>query len=65
MPTVRLSLICAASALLAGLLPQVATADTLLGNWVLNQELSRELQGSQQQEELIPGIQQYPLGDCA
>ncbi|MCZ6852637.1 MAG: hypothetical protein O7G86_01855 [Gammaproteobacteria bacterium] len=41
---VHIFLICAVSGLLAGLLPNGASADTLLGYWVLNQELSRELQ---------------------
>ena len=41
----RLLLICATSMLLAGSLqPNTASADTLLGKWVLNQELSRALQ---------------------
>ncbi len=44
MLTVRFFLICIVTGLLAGLLPSGASADTLLGYWVLNQELSRELQ---------------------
>ena len=60
MPTVRLPLICAASALLAGLLPPVATADTLLGNWVLNQELSRELQPANSKKNSFRGFTNTP-----
>ncbi len=62
MPAVRLLLICAATGLLSGLLPHAATADTLLGNWVLNQELSRELQpaNTNQKKSMFGGLQGSP-----
>lgn len=62
MPAVRLLLICAATGLLSGLLPHAVTADTLLGNWVLNQELSRELQpaNTNQKKSMFGGLQGSP-----
>ena len=62
MPTARYLLICAATGLLASLTPHAASAETLLGNWVLNQELSRELQpaNSNQKKNLFGGLSSSP-----
>ncbi len=62
MPTVRLLLICAATGLLSGLLPHTASADALLGNWVLNQELSRALQpaNTNQKKSIFGGLNGSP-----
>ncbi len=62
MPTVRFPLICVATALLAGFLPHAATADTLLGHWVLNRELSRELPpvNSNQKKNSFQGFSNIP-----
>ena len=54
MPAIRLFLICATFGLLGGLVPYSASANTLLGNWVLNQELSRELQPANTNQKKNP-----------
>ena len=58
MPTVRSSLLFALIVSLAGLLPHVAIADSILGDWVLNQELSRELQpaNANQKKKILGGL---------
>ncbi len=62
MPAVRILLLFSAVGLFVGLFPNAARAETLLGNWVLNQELTRELQpaNTNQKKNMFEGFSGSP-----